>query len=603
MLKIMRPIDLFEIPRPQEQFKYSLQEQFFVQFNRIIEQKLQEILKDTFGLFFQLFSPSISEDTVFSSLKIVSEKLIDCKKLIANYLIITKTVDHTHDTAAVEFLSKVIPTVVELINKVTIHNSTEKEQIDALSKTCQELSNIISEQNIKLKISQENISELLEIIDQVGREYDSNPIALGMIKTSIKHVFYHDNPIGFINSLMGSTLDSMTELQSVIGEDSYTDEKKIEFIKLFIAKFPDLSFSAKEYILQLGCELLKLGDPQSALEIFSSSAAEEITSSPKFLFDQALALVELGGKDNYLNAKYQLEKLIKIVQTEVQSEIIDLNKVKVLLVTTLDKLGQYEEAIECYKQLSQAYQPEIVFETFMLLKYSAFLASIEPRSMLKKEITDKVCTLIKDEQIVRTLEEAQDADFCYLIGMGYASQNNLLKANEYFKQAIDIFQGQSVLITAKSYVTYHMLCVGVMTHDPELVSKLLTTIDIDVDWLPPGYDCTPLYLAAEDLKTNIPEMLLDKGANPFSINSLTELTPVHRAITSLNHRMLEKVCALKQYLPNHEAEQSMDYQLGMVDVLPYSEKIRLAEYLDKLGYNTEFQAELLAETANHFDHL
>ncbi|MEI8232076.1 MAG: hypothetical protein WCG32_05900, partial [Actinomycetes bacterium] len=439
----------------------------------------------------------------------------------------------------------------------------------------------------------------LEIIDQVGREYDSDPITLGMIKTSIKHVFYHDDPIGFISSLIGSTLDSMTELQSVIGEDSYTDEKKIEFIKLFIAKFPDLSFSAKEYILQLGCELLKLGDPQGAIEVFSSSAAEELTSSPKFLFNKALALVELGGKDNYINAKYQLENLIKIVQTEVQNEIIDLNKVKVLLVTTLDKLGQYEEAIEHYKQISQAYQPEIVFEAFMLLKYSAFLASIEPRSMLKKEITDKVCALTKDEQIVRTLlEEAQDADFCYLIGMGYASQNNLLKANEHFKQAIDIFQGQSVLITAKSYVTYHMLCVGVMTRDPELVSKLLTKIDIDVDWLPPGYDCTPLYLAAEDLKTNIPEILLEKGANPFAICKLTELTPVHRAVKSLNHSMLEKVCTLGQK-PEHSAEQSMDYQLGIVETLPYSEKMFLAKCLDNLGYETEFQTELLAESHNH----
>jgi len=589
MLKIMRPIDLLEIPKPQEQFKYSLQEQFFVQFNRIIEQKLQEILKDTFGLFFQLFSSSISEDTVFSSLKIVSEKLVDCKKLIANYLIITKTVDHTHDTAAVEFLSKVIPTVVELINKITIHNSTEKEQIDLLSKTCQELSSIISEQNIKLKISQENISELLEIIDQVGGEFDSNPIALRMIKTSIKHVFYHDNPMGFISSLMGSTLDSIAELQSVISDDSYTDEKKIEFINLFIAKFPDLSFSTKEYILQLGCELLKLGDPQSALKIFSSSADEEVTLSPKFLFDKALALVELGGKDNYLNAKYQLERLIKIAQAEMQIEVIDSDKVKSLLIITLDKLGEYGEAIEYYKQISLKHQPETIFEKFLLLKYQHIFSP--------EKITDQVFTLIRDEEtVIDLLREVQDADFWYLIGTAYASEHNQKEAIKYFNQAvitIDSSKGQSLLISNESFPAYQMLCMGAR-YDHNLVKALIEKIpNINVQWLPPGYECTPLYLAADNLQADTLNILLAKGADPFQICQLTKLNPIQKAVESQNYEMLKGIIDFYtgKEMPQHShiLFEETDYQFcDLNDNLSINDKKLLGSYLDDLHYQHPF---------------
>ena len=43
----------------------------------------------------------------------------------------------------------------------------------------------------------------------------------------------------------------------------------------------------------------------------------------------------------------------------------------------------------------------------------------------------------------------------------------------------------------------------------------------------------------------------------------------------------------------------MDYQLGIVETLPYSEKMFLAKCLDNLGYETEFQTELLAESHNH----
>lgn len=211
------------------------------------------------------------------------------------------------------------------------------------------------------------------------------------------------------------------------------------------------------------------------------------------------------------------------------------------------------------------------------------------------EIAGQVSKYINDETFFNNIKlENLEPDLYYLIGKGYAYQKKLMKAKEFFHQAINALSldnENSILIKGESPIIYHILCISVITWDEELLKKLVHKVqDINVEWIPPGYSGTPLHIAAEDLKTEIPYILLEKGANPFAVSKICGLTPIHNAVSSLNFKLLEKICEITKSLePNHDSEQEMDYSLHMVELLSFSQKGKLAEYLNKLGYETEFQ--------------
>ena len=140
-----------------------------------------------------------------------------------------------------------------------------------------------------------------------------------------------------------------------------------------------------------------------------------------------------------------------------------------------------------------------------------------------------------------------------------------------------------------------MLNVGVNTHNEDLVAKILLIPNINVDWIPPGYDTsTALYSAAEDLETNIPAMLLEKGAKPFVIFKSIEQTPVHVAVAALNFKMLQYIKDLSISIPlDHSNEESMDYQLTSAHMLSHDKQKMLADFLNYMHYSTEFQLEYI----------
>ncbi len=202
--------------------------------------------------------------------------------------------------------------------------------------------------------------------------------------------------------------------------------------------------------------------------------------------------------------------------------------------------------------------------------------------------------IISYEEVDSILSTKNYPDFYYLTGLSCIARQETPKALKHFKSSIKLISdNNSLLIKPDSYACYHMLCIGIIEQDTELVKTILDKIKHNVDWLPPDENRTLLFISTTNTKTDISEILLQKGANPFFINKETRQTPVHRAINLVNFPFLEKVLETKPIIPDHKNEEPIDLELDTVEMMAISNQIYMYKLLNKLGYtNTEFQITL-----------